>query len=112
MTDQRVEDLRAIADEIEKRGWCRFTLQDDQGRVCWYGAYNYVLHGHHLYAYSRDEHSIRSMRGRRTSAAFADFVDAPDGCPAAWNNEQDEDAEEYVIKTIRACADALEDTRS
>lgn len=56
MTDKKTEGcegqekwrglLLAAADEIEKRGWCKGTLENQCGEVCAHGALNTAYYGH------------------------------------------------------------------
>lgn len=39
------EVLDAMADVIEERGHTKFDLEDGEGRVCLFGAYNLAVHG-------------------------------------------------------------------
>lgn len=73
------------ADLLQKNGWCRHKLQNDQGHMCILGAISQVVDGD-AYAASNDTHNMLTPLAQFTGGKH----------PVEWNNHFAKDKRQVV----------------
>lgn len=86
------------ADAIEKYGHTKNAMVDHRGRMCLYGALNFVMHGDALAYDAGDVAHIKLLELRR--------IGGVGGNPISWNN-MPERTQAEVVAVLRKAAKVL-----
>lgn len=96
---------------IEQRGHAAGKLEDSHGHVCIRGALGLALTGNAFQWWGGNIGTFREadLALARWCADLNPYSFGRDEAHVHWNNSLPDGSEELVAKTMRACADALDD---
>lgn len=80
---------------LETRGWCKDTVEEGDGRVCFIGAINVAIFGNAEITYGNATDLAREVR-RHKLKLVNEFLGLPD--VADWNDEPERTFED--VKTV------------